>query len=67
MVACGLFFAAMEQPNLKLKTCPKQLLGSLPLAFMLPQLVVLVVGTKQIQSFFLKTLISQTTCELCIR
>ncbi len=25
-----------KQPNLKLKTWPKQLLGSLPLAFMLP-------------------------------
>ncbi len=26
----------VKQPNLKLKTQPKQLLGSLPLAFMLP-------------------------------
>jgi hypothetical protein len=26
-----------KQPNFKLKTGPKQLLGSLPLAFMLPE------------------------------
>jgi hypothetical protein len=26
-----------KQPNLKLKTWPKQLLGSLPLAFVLPE------------------------------
>ncbi len=34
--ALQLHFSEMEQPNLKLKTQPKQLLGSLPLDIMLP-------------------------------
>jgi hypothetical protein len=31
-----LFIYEAKQPNLKLKTQPKQLLGSLPIAFALP-------------------------------
>ncbi len=39
MFVMHLFFYEAKQPNLLLKTRPKQLLGSLPLAFALPDLV----------------------------
>jgi len=39
MFAMNLFCYEAKQRNLKLKTRPKQLLGSLPLAFALPALI----------------------------
>jgi len=40
MFVMHLFCYEAKQPNLKLKTWPKQLLGSLPIAFVLPAVMV---------------------------
>jgi hypothetical protein len=44
-----------KQPNLELKTRPKQLLGSLPLVIALPALVLLLAAAKKEEKKAIKT------------
>jgi len=50
-----------KQPNLKLKTQPKQLLGSLPLAFAFPALAYFTAASATKKKVF-KTLVTDQLC-----